>query len=371
MTNEESISKKSVSVEEQLSNQNPSDKNLSDNNPLNNNPLNKSNAKKSEPDAKLDDVAIQPPRADELLDVAIIGGGMAGATAGIYSGRYLLKTAIFYKIKGGAIVDSPDVENFPGFIKISGMELMQKVLNHAKHYGALLVQETISRIEKVDLENEQIFVLHSISGKSYRARKVILATGLQRRKLGLKNEEKFLGRGVSYCATCDGFFYRDKTVAVVGGSDSAALAAMVLSKYASKIYIIYRRSQLRCEPYWRKILEEDPKIEIIYDSNPVELVGENKLEAVKLDTGKTLPLDGLFVEIGSVPALDLYNPLGVETKEGYIVVDSEMRTSVPGIYAAGDITTGSAGFKQLIVAAAEGSLAAASAHKDLKKEGRS
>jgi len=308
---------------------------------------------------------IHPPKADELLDIAIIGGGMAGATAGIYSGRYLLKTALFTKTKGGAIVDSPDVENYPGFKTISGYELMSRVLNQAQHYGTLIVDEIIESIEK----QGDVFVLEGSSGKEYKAKQVILATGLMRRKLGLQREDELAGKGVSYCATCDGFFYKDKVVGVVGGSDAAALSAILLSKYASKVYIIYRRGKMRCEPYWLKILEDDPKVEFIYNANISELKGKDRLEGVTLDTGKELDLDGLFIEIGAEPSTDLFAPLGVETDErGYVKVNEEMKTNVPRIYAAGDLTTGSAGFKQLVVAAAEGAIAATSAYHYAKKE---
>jgi thioredoxin reductase (NADPH) len=309
--------------------------------------------------------AIHPPKADELLDMAIIGGGIAGATAGIYSGRYLLKTALFTKTKGGAILDSPDVENYPGFITISGYDLMNRVLEQAQHYGTLVVNEIIEGIEKQD----DVFILKGSSGKSYKTKQVIIATGLIRRKLGLPKEDKLSGKGVSYCATCDGFFYKDKIVGVVGGSDAAALSAMLLSKYASKVYVIYRRERMRCEPYWLTILEDDPKVEFNYNANVAELKGEEKLEGVKLDNGNELKLDGLFIEIGSEPSTDLFAPLGVEVdKRGYVKVDDGMKTNIPRIYAAGDLTTGSAGFKQLVVGAAEGAIAATSAYHYAKKE---
>jgi thioredoxin reductase (NADPH) len=297
--------------------------------------------------------------------MAIIGGGIAGATAGIYSGRYLLKTALFTKTKGGAILDSPDVENYPGFITISGYDLMNRVLEQAQHYGTLVVNEIIEGIEKQD----DVFILKGSSGKSYKTKQVIIATGLIRRKLGLPKEDKLSGKGVSYCATCDGFFYKDKIVGVVGGSDAAALSAMLLSKYASKVYVIYRRERMRCEPYWLTILEDDPKVEFNYNANVAELKGEEKLEGVKLDNGNELKLDGLFIEIGSEPSTDLFAPLGVEVdKRGYVKVDDGMKTNIPRIYAAGDLTTGSAGFKQLVVGAAEGAIAATSAYHYAKKE---
>lgn len=309
--------------------------------------------------------AIHPPKADELLDMAIIGGGIAGATAGIYSGRYLLKTALFTKTKGGAILDSPDVENYPGFITISGYDLMNRVLEQAQHYGTLVVNEIIEGIEKQD----DVFILKGSSGKSYKTKQVIIATGLIRRKLGLPKEDKLSGKGVSYCATCDGFFYKGKVVGVVGGSDAAALSAMLLSKYASKVYVIYRRERMRCEPYWLTILEDDPKVEFNYNANVAELKGEEKLEGVKLDNGNELKLDGLFIEIGSEPSTDLFAPLGVEVdKRGYVKVDDGMKTNIPRVYAAGDLTTGSAGFKQLVVGAAEGAIAATSAYHYAKKE---
>ncbi|MDI3474064.1 MAG: thioredoxin reductase [Candidatus Woesearchaeota archaeon] len=303
--------------------------------------------------------AIKHPSPDELLDVAIIGAGIAGASAAIHSGRYMMKTAIFAALRGGAIIDSTMVENYPGFIRISGYDLMQRVLKQASYYGALIIDAEIKSIEK----QEEFFLLKSASDEEFRARQIIIATGTHRRRLGLPKEEKFFGRGISHCATCDAFFYKDKVVAVVGGSNTAAFSAMLLSKYASKVYLIYRRDKLRCEPYWRKLLEEDEKVEIVYNANVVELIGEQMLQGVRLDNGNTINIDGLFVEIGSEPSSDLAKSIGVETDEsGYIIVDEAMRTNIPGVYSAGDVNTGSAGLKQLIVGASEGAIAASSAY---------
>lgn len=303
--------------------------------------------------------AIKHPSSDELLDVSIIGGGIAGASAAIHSGRYMMKTAIFTALRGGAIIDSTMVENYPGFIRISGYDLMQRVLKQASYYGALIVDAEIKSIEK----KEDFFLLKSTTGEEYKSRQIVFATGTHRRRLGLPKEEEFFGKGISHCATCDAFFYKDKIVGVVGGSNTAAFSSMLLSKYASKVYLIYRRDKLRCEPYWRKLLEEDEKVEIIYNANVVELLGDKMLQGVRLDTGSTINLDGLFVEIGSEPSSDLAKSIGVETNDsGYIIVDEAMRTNIQGVYSAGDVNTGSAGLKQLIVGASEGAIAASSAY---------
>ena len=200
----------------------------------------------------------------------------------------------------------------------------------------------------------------------------MIATGSKHRKLGIPGEKEFLGRGVSYCATCDGFFYRDKIVGVVGGSDSAVSAAVFLGDIAQKVYLIYRGEKLRAENFWVLAAEKNPKIEIVYNTNIKEIKGDDKISQVLLDNihkgNDNLSLDGLFVEIGFIPSTELIKDLGVELDEdGYIKIDQSGKTSSAGIWAAGDITTGSNKFKQIITAASEGAIAANDIQAHLRK----
>jgi len=298
------------------------------------------------------------------FDVAVIGSGMAGLTAAIYTQRYMLDTAIFAREPGGIITESALVENWPGEKAISGVELMEKVRAHAESLGAEVV---FGEVESVTGDVGDFTV--SLSGRDVRhAAAVILASGSNRRKLGVPGEKEFAGRGVSYCATCDAFFFRGKTVAVVGGSDSAAASAELLSKMAEKVYVLYRREQLRAEPIRVERLEAAENVEIRYRVNITEIFGEATVTGVKLSDGASLALDGVFVEIGFEPANRLADGLGVQLDEaGFIEVDEGCRTSVPGFYAAGDVTTGTNRMRQLVTAAAEGAIAAESLFEDLKK----
>ncbi len=302
----------------------------------------------------------EPEPQNKEYDLIIVGGGPAGFTAGIYAVRYRMKTLIIAEVSGGLAADASEVENYPGFRKITGYELMGKFKDHAVSLGAKFKQGTVVRIRK---EGDKFLVADS-DNNEYTAKSVILALGTKRRKLQIPGEEDFLGKGVSYCAVCDATFYKDKIVGVVGGSDAAAQAALLLSKYAKKVYIIYRRDKLRAEPVLVDRVLKDEKIEIIYNSNVIKLNGSNKLEELVLDTGQNVKADGLFIEIGGVPNTVLTKDLGVETNErGYIVVNDAMETNVKGVFAAGDVTTGSNMLEQIITACAEGALSAESAYK--------
>ena len=211
------------------------------------------------------------------------------------------------------------------------------------------------------------------NGESIKSKAVLLATGTKRRKLNIPGEKEFFGKGVSYCATCDGFFYKNKTVAVIGGSNSAAGAALYLANICQKVFIIYRKSELRAEPFWVDLIKKNEKIEVIYNTNITEILGEEKLQKVKLDkenNGKDeLEIEGLFIEAGSDPDIGYADDLGVETDEGgYVKIKSDCSTSAPGVWSAGDITDGSDKFRQVITAAAEGAIAVRSVFNWLKKK---
>ncbi len=308
----------------------------------------------------------------EKCDVLILGAGMAGLTAAIYATRYNLKTIVVGNNVGGTGNIVGLVENWPGFEGV-GMDLMNKVVEQARKAGTIFVEGEISSVQKnkkefyVELENTIVY------GKS-----LIVALGMQHRKLNVKGEEKFIGKGVSYCATCDGTFFRNKTVAVIGGADSAAKAALYLSEMCKKVYIVYRKGELRCEPISLTKIKEKKNIEIHYFSQPAEIIGDNKVVGLKINQDCdsspepkekckviNLDIDGVFIEIGAVPMLEVVKPLGVKTdKLGFISTDKETKTNVEGVFAAGDNTDTM--FKQFVVSAGEGAIAAKSAYDYLR-----
>ena len=295
-----------------------------------------------------------------MYDLIIIGGGPAGLSAAIYAARYKLKTLILTKIIGGEIIEAHLVENYPGTKAASGMEMMNDWKEQALNLGT----EIKERYEVKEITKQED---HFLVNNEYKAKAILLTTGTQRRKLDVKGEENFIGKGVSYCATCDSAFFKDKTVAVIGGSDSAVLAALLLTQYAKKVYIIYRKDRLRAEPIRTEKAENNPKIEIIYNANVTEIKGKDFVQSVKLDNSNELKLDGIFIEIGSVPSTALAKELNLELDENNcIIVDKSQKTSEDKVYAAGDITTNCNGFRQVITAAAEGAIAAHSIYNDLK-----
>lgn len=282
-------------------------------------------------------------------DLIIIGSGAAGMSAAIYAARYHLKTLIISESFGGLIVKAHKVENWPGDISISGMDLMTKFSEHVKSLGVEIKNETV-------LDFKDGVVITNVG--TYKTKYLLLGLGMKRRKLNIKGEKEFEGKGVSYCVTCDGPFFRDTNVGVVGGSDSAAQAAILLAEYGNKVKMIYRRDKLRCEPTWEQRILDNPNIEVIFNANVVEIKGENLMDTVVLDNGSDLKLEGLFIEVGFDPKNELIEKLGVETEDGFIKVNSKMETNIKHVYASGDITTGSNKLKQVITAAAEGAIAA-------------
>ena len=298
-----------------------------------------------------------------MYDLIIIGGGPAAMSAAIYAGRNKLKTLILATMLGGAITEAHDVQNYPGFKTISGMKLMKNMEEQVRFQG---IEIKIEDAVKIAPEGSGFKV-----NDEYDCKAVVLAVGTKRRKLNIPGEEEYIGKGVSYCATCDAAFFKDKVVGVVGGSNSAAMAAQLLAEHAKKIYIIYRKAHMRAEPARVEDLENNPKIEFIYNTNTSEIKGDKFVEKVILDQeykgSKELALDGLFIEIGSVPSTSLANMLRVEVDEySMIKTDAGQRTNIKGIYAAGDITTNSNKFLQVVTAVSEGAIAAQSVYIDLK-----
>lgn len=293
-------------------------------------------------------------------DLIVIGAGPAGLNAAVYAARYKLKTLVIGKVTGGVMLGAVDVCNYLGFSSIKGMELAEKMKQHVLDLGVEIRNEKVVKV----IKGNQFEV--KTDSESYFGKKIVFATGLERRKLGLPDEDNFLGKGISYCATCDAVFYSGKHVAVVGGGDSALTAALLIAEYADKVYIVYRKeSFFRAEPSWIEAVEKNEKIECVFNANVKGLVGDNFLRGVKLDNGTSLDVEGLFVEIGGMPNVDLAVELGVELEGRHIQVDKGCKTNVPGVFAAGDITNNP--LKQIITAAAEGALAATSAYKELKE----
>ena len=308
--------------------------------------------------------AAAPPA--NQYDLMIIGAGPAGLSAAIYAGRFKLKTLVIAEEIGGTANKAPWVENYAGVKKIVGAELMQTFMEQAQELGATIQLDSVQRIHG-KYPNFRV----TDNNGTFNAKALLLTLGTQHKKLGLPEEEKFLGRGVSYCATCDAALYKGKTVAVVGGSDSACMGSLILKEYAKKIYVIYRGAEIRAEPSTIEKIKACKEMEIICNATVKNIKGKDFVESIILDTGKglkELKVDGLFVEIGSTPASVLAKDVGVKTdKEGYIIVGPDQMTSIKGIYAAGDITTNSNKFRQIITAAAEGAVAARAIFDELKK----
>lgn len=295
------------------------------------------------------------------FDVIIIGSGSAGLPAGMYASRYKLKNVVIGAQPGGALATSHKVENFPGIFSASGKEIMDNFAEHAKVSGSEIMQDTVNAIEKTS----EGFIV-KMTNKQLTSKYVILATGNTYRKLGVPGEEEFLGKGVSYCATCDGNFFKNRDVVLVGGGNTALTEALYLSELCSKVYIVHRRDTFRAEDLWIDQAKKKENIEFVLNEEVDHIGGNFYLEKVVLKSGKEIAADGFFVAIGSDPSTNLVSHLNPEMDDdGTLVVDKRQETSVKGLYAAGDVTTNSNKFKQTIMSAAEGCLAADSIHEDM------
>ena len=302
--------------------------------------------------------------------VLIIGSGPAGYTAAVYAARALLKPIMVTGMEpGGQLTTTTDVENYPGFAEvIQGPWLMEQMRDHAKAVGTEMIEDHIS---SVNLKSKPFEAIGD-GGQKYTADSIIISTGAQARWLNLDSEQKFRGFGVSACATCDGFFFKDKTVAVVGGGNAAVEEAMFLTKFASKVKLIHRRNELRAEKMLQKKLMENDKIEIIWDSVVEEVIGDDdpknvkglKIKNVKTNKVSDLKLDGLFIAIGHDPATQLFKDQLKMDKEGYLVTKPDStETNIPGVFAAGDVKDKV--FRQAVTAAGMGCMAALEAEKHL------
>ncbi|MDD2916701.1 MAG: FAD-dependent oxidoreductase [Candidatus Gracilibacteria bacterium] len=299
-----------------------------------------------------------------MHDLIIIGAGSAGLPAGMYASRYRLKNCIIGTMPGGALATSHKVENYPGTLSASGREIMDRFTEHAVSAGSELIQDEVMDVSK----NDGIFTVETASGKIFESRFVLLAIGNKYRKLGVPGEEKFLGAGVSYCATCDGMFFRNRTVALVGGGNTAITEALYLAELCKEVHILVRGSEFRAETVWIDQLAKHANIHVHFNTSVASIEGGFGVEKLIMTDGSELAVDGIFVAIGNEPntaIIDAFSP--EKDNAGYIVVDKRQQTSVPGLYAAGDITTGSNKFQQTIMSAAEGCLAAHSIHEDILK----
>ena len=304
----------------------------------------------------------------DVRDVVIVGSGPAGYTAAIYASRAQLNPLMYEGsvTAGGALMNTTEVENFPGFIDgIMGPDLMDNMRKQAKRFGTELITDDVV---EMDLTGE-IKVIKDGSGNVVHARSVILAMGSAYREIGLENEKRLSGRGVSWCATCDGFFFRDQEIAVVGGGDSAVEEATFLTKFASKVVLIHRRDELRASKIMQERAFANPKIEMLWDTEVIDVLGEQKVEALELRNLKTGDVSkrnftGLFVAIGHIPRSELITTSVTLDNEGYVKVEGRStRTNLSGVFACGDLVDHT--YRQAITAAGSGCQAALDAEKFL------
>jgi thioredoxin reductase (NADPH) (EC 1.8.1.9) len=313
----------------------------------------------------------QPVAIRDTYDVIVVGGGPAGLTSGLYLARYGLSTIIVTKIIGGMVSEAPMIDDYLGIPEVSGNDLVDKFVRHVKKYNVPLIIDEVIDIYK-NPQREQLWCVKlKTSSKDICAYAIILAVGSEKRKLGVPGEKELLGRGVSYCAVCDGPLFAGKVVAVIGGGNSAFMSAMFLSNIASKVYLIHRRSTFRAFNVYVEAAKNNPKIEILTNNIVKEIIGGNKVEALKIVNTETkeerlLQVDGVFIEIGLNPPTEFFKRIGLEVdEEGRAKVNVDKSTNLPGIFVAGDAAGGPYKYKleQIITSAAEGAIAADAAAK--------
>ncbi len=302
-----------------------------------------------------------------VLDVVIVGGGPAGLTAGIYASRGRLSTVILERnMAGGQIALTELVENYPGFPEgISGFDLSEKMKSQAVRFGAELRE--VEAVTSLRREPDGLYSVVTDQG-TLLTRSVILAPGVEAKRSGIPGEAEFIGRGVSWCATCDGPLYRGRTVAVVGGGDSAVEEGMFLAKFAEKVYLVHRRNELRAAPIAQERCFASPKFEFVWDCIPLRIDGDQAVEALEVENVKTkevrrLPVNGVFMYIGQLPNTSWLKGIVDLDDQGYIVTDGHLQTKLPGVFACGDAHANP--IKQIAMAVGEGALAAVQAQRYL------
>lgn len=296
----------------------------------------------------------------QILDLIICGGGAAGLTSAVYAARSGLDFVLIdiSSSMGSQITQTSDVDNYTGFEKVNGMELVMKFYEHAKALNAPMINDEVQEITK---ENG-IFTVKCAQGE-YKSKTVIYCSGASHRELGVKGERELLGRGVGYCAVCDGFFYRNKTVVVVGGGNTAVTDALYLSKICKKVILVHRRDSLRAEKILVERLENAENVELMFNSEVAEILGEKGADGVLLKSGETIDCDGVFIAVGIVPRSDTVKNLAELDDNGYIVADESGRTSLDGLFAAGDVRTKE--LRQIITACSDGANCVDSVNKFL------
>ena len=305
---------------------------------------------------------------ENIYDVVIVGAGPAGMTAAVYASRANLKTVMLERgVPGGQMANTEDVENFPGFDFITGPELSSKMFEHAQKFGAEYKYGDLQTVE--DHGN---YKLLKTSSEEFKTKTVIIATGAEYKKIGVPGEELLTGRGVSYCAVCDGAFFKERELVVIGGGDSAVEEGVYLTKFASKVTIVHRRAELRAQKILQERAFKNEKIEFIWDTELQSINGEGKVGSVTLldkNTGNTYDYDtdGVFVYIGMLPLTKPFKDLGILNELNYVETNREMETSVPGIFAAGDVIDKT--LRQIVTATGDGSLAAQNAQKYIETLG--
>ncbi len=297
-----------------------------------------------------------------MYDFAVIGAGVTGYAAAMYAARLSMSCIVIGEIEGGKITLTDDVANYPGFAQLTGKELAEKLKTHALGYP---VDTESVKVE--DLFRSKEGLLYVVTGsKTFLAKSVLIATGMKERELEVPGHNEFRNKGISYCALCDAPLFKDKVVAVVGGSDSAAKEALLLARQCKKVYMIYRGERIRPEPINGARVEKEPKIQVITGTNVTAVQGDQSVKSVKLDKAfdgsSNLSVQGLFISIGGIPVSHLAKKLGVALNQnGEIIIDRSSRTNVPGVFAAGDVADTE--FKQAITGVAEGVHAAYQAYR--------
>ena len=296
----------------------------------------------------------------EILDLVICGGGAAGLTSAVYAARSGLDFVLIdiSSSMGSQITQTSDVDNYTGFEKVNGMELVMKFYEHAKALNAPMVNDEVQEISK---ENG-VFTVKCAQGE-YKSKTVIYCSGASHRELGVKGEKELSGRGVGYCAVCDGFFYRNKTVVVVGGGNTAVTDALYLSKICKKVILVHRRDSLRAEKILTEKLENAENVKIMFNSEIAEILGEKSADGVLLKSGEKIDCDGVFIAVGIVPRSETVKSLAKLDNNGYIVADESGKTSLDGLFAAGDVRTKE--LRQIITACSDGANCVDSVNKFL------
>lgn len=311
-------------------------------------------------------------KSEGIYDCIIVGAGPAGLTSALYLARFNLNVVVVSKDVGGQMALAPLVDDYPGIPGVPGTRLTEMFEEHVKRYGVpMIIGDSVKSISR----NSETWCLETEGDKRLCGYTIILATGTVRRRLNVPGEDKFIGRGVSYCAVCDGPFFKERIVAVVGGGDAALTSALYLSTITRKVYLIHRRDAFRAFPFYIEKVKNNPKIELIMNSIVVEIIGEKKVSGVRVrniisNQERVIETDGVFIEIGSEPPREFLRSIGLELDEmGYVAVNPDMSTNLPGIYACGDVAGGKYKhrFEQIITAAAEGAIAAYSVYKYLLK----